>query len=218
MFYSSVSALFVVLGIVVCVVAARTLLQPGWFLGWLRGMMGFLLLVTALGLLLGALDFFSYKAIIAEKHVATLELKQLSEQEFGAVLIDEEGRQHHFVLYGDQWQIDARLIKWPSLFAAMGVRPGYRLERISGRYYSWQQELDRPRSVHPVDQPQYGVDVWQWARRLNFKDIGIDTSYGSATYLPMVHGARYEVLLTHSGLIARPNNQIAESAVSRWMQ
>ena len=39
-----------------------------------------------------------------------------------------------YVLYGDQWQIDARVVRWklPALMA--GVPPLYRLERLSGRY------------------------------------------------------------------------------------
>ena len=35
----------------------------------------------------------------------------------------------------------------------------------------------------------------------------VDAIYGSATYLPMADGARYEVTLGQSGLIARPKGE-----------
>lgn len=218
MFYSSISALLILLGIFISILAARMLLRSGWFFGWLRGMLGFLLLIIAVLFALGAVDFFSYKAIISEKHIATLDFTKVAEQEYTASLVSEDGIEYQFVLYGDQWQIDARIIKWPNSFAALGVRPGYRLERISGRYYSWQQELDRPRSVYPIDHRQFGLDLWHWAQQLELNDIGIDASYGSATYLPMADGAQYEVSLTRTGLIARPFNQTAENAINRWLQ
>ena len=52
-----------------------------------------------------------------------------------------------------------------------------------------------------------GVDLWtlsiEYPRWLPF----VDAVYGSATYLPMADGARYEVSITQSGLIARPLNE-----------
>jgi len=44
----------------------------------------------------------------------------------------------------------------------------------------------------------------------------IDATYGTATYLPMADRARYGVWLTPSGLIGRPANQQARTAVNRW--
>ena len=38
---------------------------------------------------------------------------------------------------------------------------------------------------------------------------GLDTLYGGAAYMPMADGARYEVWITQSGLIARPTNSQA---------
>ena len=56
-----------------------------------------------------------------------------------------------YVLYGDQWQIDARVVRWklPALMA--GVPPLYRLERLSGRYGDAAREAAATRSVHSLD-------------------------------------------------------------------
>jgi hypothetical protein len=44
----------------------------------------------------------------------------------------------------------------------------------------------------------------------------VDALYGSATYLPMVDGALYEIKVSQSGLLARPLNQAAREAVGSW--
>ena len=57
-----------------------------------------------------------------------------------------------------------------------------------------------------------GGAIYGLARWLPF----VDAVYGSATYLPMADGARYEISITQSGLIARPLNQAAEAAAGAW--
>ena len=61
-----------------------------------------------------------------------------------------------------------------------------------------------------------GVDLWtlsvDYPRWLPF----VDAVYGSATYLPMADGARYEVSITQSGLIARPLNDAAQDGGGKW--
>ena len=216
MIFNPVTILLIALGVLIAFFAIKLLFHKGWVLGWLRGTVGFLLLFATVFLALGLIDFFSYRAIIAERSVATLEFSQSGEQKFNTKLITTEGDEYDLIIHGDQWQLDAKIIKWPNTFASIGVKPAYRLERISGRYYSWEKELNEPRSVFPLDETQVGVDVWQWLKRLNLSNMGVDATYGSATYLPMADGALYEVTLTRTGLIARPFNKIAEDAISRW--
>ncbi|WP_317928730.1 DUF4006 family protein [Halioxenophilus sp. WMMB6] len=216
MFYNLMTIVLVAIGVLIGFFAAKVLFRHGWITGWLRGMGGILLLFCAVVFALSALDFFSYKAIVAEKAVATLEFTRKGEQVFRTKMITTDGKEYYFDMHGDQWQLDARIIKWPDTLAAMGVKPAYRLERLSGRYYSWEKELNEPRSVYPLDENYYGLDIWKWSQKLNLSDIGIDATYGSATYLPMADGALYEVALTRTGLIARPFNKVAEDAINRW--
>ncbi len=216
MFFNALTVILIALGVLLGFLVVKLLFHKGWFMGWLRGMAGFCLLLALVLLALGILDIFSYRSIIAEKSVATLEFTREDEQKFSTKMITSDGEQHNFTILGDQWQLDARIIKWPNALAAMGVKPAYRLERISGRYYSWEKELNGPRSVFPLDENAIGIDVWQWSQAMNLSQIGIDATYGSATYLPMADGALYEVSLTRTGLVARPFNKIAEDAVNRW--
>ena len=45
---------------------------------------------------------------------------------------------------------------------------------------------------------------------------GIDAHYGTATFVPMADGARFDVSLSRDALIARPVNDSARAAVGAW--
>jgi hypothetical protein len=60
------------------------------------------------------------------------------------------------------------------------------------------------------------IDVWTVAQRFPMLAGGIDAYYGTATYVPMAEGARYEVSLSRDALIARPANDAARNAVNGW--
>jgi hypothetical protein len=109
-----------------------------------------------------------------------------------------------FELYGDEWQLDARVLRWKLPAALAGAPPLYRLERLSGRYGDPKQELEARRSIHPLAQNAF-PDLWtlrrQFPQALNF----VDADYGSAAYLPLLDGASYQVSLSpRGGLIAQP--------------
>ena len=38
------------------------------------------------------------------------------------------------------WQLDGRLIRWKGLAELIGLEPGYRLERLSGRFLAIEQQ------------------------------------------------------------------------------
>ena len=50
-------------------------------------------------------------------------------------------------------------------------------------------------------------------RRFPMLMPGVDAYYGTATYVVMADGARFEVTLTRTALIARPANDSARAAV-----
>jgi hypothetical protein len=97
----------------------------------------------------------------------------------------------------------------------LGFDTAYRLDRISGRYTSIDDERSLPRTVYALNQPER-VDLWALAHRYRSLVPWIDALYGSATYLPMADGARYAISVSQSGLIARPVNQLAIAAVGDW--
>jgi hypothetical protein len=216
MFYSVLAIVVSILGLIVVGLSLKILIRRGWLFGWLRGMFGLLLVGSGLVLALAAFDLYSYQQIVAEKSVATISFERLGPQRFNAILVDSEGKENRYELAGDQWQLDARVIKWPTTVAALGIKPGYRLDRISGRYYSLERERTAERTVYALNESQLGVDVWAFFHDSESMPRIIDAVYGSATFVPMADDALYEVLLSHTGLLARPLNAPAQAAVSGW--
>lgn len=194
--------------------AGKMLWQNSWFVGFCRGLFGFFLIGVAAVVAVMAFDLYSYKQVLQEQPVATINFDKIEEQHYFAVLSDKNGREQRVELRGDQWQLDARIVKWKGYLAGFGLKPAYRLERLSGRYYDIEQETTEKRTAHSVHPSLYGVDVWQIINDHPEWLPVVDAVYGSATYLPMKDGAIFEISLSNTGLVARPVNQVARDAVS----
>ena len=124
-------------------------------------------------------------------------------------------RDRIFRLRGDEWQLDARLISWKPPVTILGLDPIYRLERLSGRFSDIERERTEVRTVHALAPDSY-LDIWAVARKFPLLTPGVDAQYGSATYVPMSDGARFEVSLSRDAVKARPVNDAAVKAVSSW--
>ena len=181
-------------------------------------------LAVALAVTLLAQNIQTYSRLTYERPVATIQLRQLGSQYFEVTLIQPasaEGQPARTALYpvnGDEWRIEAQVLKWKPWANVLGLDSQYRLDRLSGRYQSIEQEINGVRSVHslrPVEDVgplPWRIDVWDAARKYRKWVDPVDTLYGGAAYMPMAEGARYEVWLTQSGLIARPANEQARNA------
>ncbi|WP_421730998.1 hypothetical protein [Brevundimonas sp.] len=184
---------------------------------------------VALAATLLAQNIQTYSRLTYERPVATIQLRQLGRQYYEVTLIQPpstEGQPARTALYpvnGDEWRIEAQVLKWKPWANVLGLDTQYRLDRLSGRYQDIEQERTGARSVHGLsggDQPSqimgvalpWRVDAWDMARRYRRYVDAVDTLYGGAAYMPMADGARYEVFITQSGLIARPANAQARNA------
>ena len=120
-----------------------------------------------------------------------------------------------FILRGDEWQMDAKILTWQPPLTILGLEPIYQLDRLSGRFGEIDRERSETRTVHALD-TRLPTDAWRIARRFPLLTPGIDAHYGTATFVPMVDGARYDVSLSRDALIARPANDRAREAVGAW--
>lgn len=213
--FSWMALIILVLALACISTAAFVLWRPNWVMAWIKGSTGLALLGCAIFLLLLAANFYSYSAL-GEEAVATISFSRQQSQSYVATLVESNGRETQYNLDGDLWQIDAKIIKWKGFLAALGLTPGYKLDRIQGRYLSIEQERKQPRTVYGLSSPGIGFDLWEAARKNVFWLPWIDTSYGSATYVPMADGAIYAINLSASGFIARPLNPSAEKAILMW--
>ncbi|WP_137972689.1 hypothetical protein [Pseudomonas sp. F(2018)] len=196
-------------------IAARILFAPNWFLAWLRGTAGLAFLALALLIGVVAYDLRSYDAQVQDKPLVTLSFAADGPQRYRVNLL-EGGEEREVTLEGDLWQLDARLLDWKGLAALIGLEPGYRLEKLSGRFLAIEQQQSARHAQVQLAQSPYGIDLWRWLR-LGQRDLFLfDPQAARVTYLPIADGAAFTVSLSPTGLLARPMNQAAEQALKDW--
>jgi hypothetical protein len=171
------------------------------------------LAAIAIGLL-GA-NLLTYHRLTHEQPALEAQFKRAGDERYKALLTYPSGETQELALSGDEWQVDARVLKWRPFANLLGFDSAYRLERISGRYTDISRERDRERTVYALNPPDR-VDVWTLLRTGRRYMPWADALYGSAVYVPMTEGARYEVVVSQSGLVARPLNEAARQAVGAW--
>jgi hypothetical protein len=183
--------------------------------GTLFFLSGGVLVLMVVAAVLVAANLVTYARLTHEQEAARVTTRQLAEREFTVSVQTRDRPPRQYSLRGDEWQIDARVLKWRALGNLLGFDTVYRLERLSGRYGDVQSERSAPRTVHELAQDP-GVDFWSMARRYHDYLPLADALYGSAAYVPMAEGAEYVVTVSASGLVVRPANDAAKNAVGGW--
>lgn len=160
-------------------------------------------------------SIYSYGQLTGEQVVGQIEFTKIAPSEYTARLMVDGHIDRLLPLAGDEWQIDARVVTWEPPVTILGLEPIYQLERLSGRYADVGREVSEPRTVHSLA-GENPLDVWNVARRFPMLMPGVDAYYGTATYVPMADGARFEVSLSRDALVARPVNDAARQVVGDW--
>ena len=215
MTFTALIIVFALVGILFLFTAARRLRRRRVLGGTLHGATALVLILLSVCAALVVANLRTYQRLSAEQPAGELQLSRVGEREFNAVLTYPSGERANFALRGDEWQIDARVLKWHAFANLVGFDTVYRLERISGRYARIEDERTQARSVYSLNPPQR-IDPWDLVHRYHSWVPWMDALYGSATFLPMADGALFEVKVSQSGLVARPLNQAARDAVGSW--
>ncbi len=205
-------AMLVLPGLVLAYIALRLLVRRGWVRGFVRGTLGVACLVGLVIIGLFIVDLAAYRAFTREMVIATLSFSQQGEQSYEVNLeTNQDQQQRTLMLYGDEWQLDARVLTWSGPLVVLGMEPVYRLDRISGRYQTVERELNAPRTVIDLraDALWSASEVSDWLPWINAR-------FGSSVYLPMVDNGLFEVVLGAQGLVARPVNEPARDALGQW--
>jgi hypothetical protein len=199
-------------GALLFVLACQRLFRGRFIAAGATLLMSVVLLTVAALTMVVAINLHTYSRLTHEQPVAQIVFESQGPQQYRATLTRvPSGEMQMLVLAGDEWQLDARVLKWQGWANVVGLDAQYRLERVSGRYRSIDQERHDRRTVYDLSENP-GTDLWTLATKYPKWLPFLDAVYGSATYVPMADGARYEVSLTQSGLMARPVNQAALAA------
>jgi len=212
----AVVLLIAVFGLLLLALACQRLFRARFVAAAGSGMMGALLLAGAALFFVVSLNLHTYNRLTYEQPVAEIVFEARGPQRYRATLAQvPSGELQMFMLAGDEWQLDARVLKWHAPATMLGLDAAFRLDRIGGRYRDVASERSEPRTVYELARPP-GVDVWALVRRFHAWLPWVDALYGSATYLPMADGAHFAVSVAPTGLVGRPLNRAAREAVSTW--
>lgn len=193
---------FALLGLVLVLASLAALLglRPFRFL-WrlLAGVVA--LLIGTLAAIVGV-GTAGYRALTQETTAATVTVRPLAPQRFHATVRLPDGRTTTHELAGDEFYIDAHILKWKPAANLVGLHTAYELDRIAGRYRSVRDEQGAARTVVAlgVDKP---VDFFDLRRRYVVLAPLVDAQYGSATFVPVTQPAELEVRVSTSGLLIR---------------
>ncbi|HEX7021531.1 MAG TPA: hypothetical protein VF171_01655 [Trueperaceae bacterium] len=178
-------------------------LRRGRLAGGLTRIAGALLLL----LLAGAAGLVSvatqgYRALTQETLAATVSVRRLGPQRFGASFRFPDGHTRQFELAGDELYVDAHILKWHPWANLLGLRTAFELDRVAGRYTLLDDEQTQPRTVYSL-QTDKPVDMFSLVQRYEALGRLVDARYGSATFVPVRDGGQYRVLVSSSGLLVR---------------
>ncbi|HEV2977052.1 MAG TPA: hypothetical protein VG425_05650 [Casimicrobiaceae bacterium] len=202
-------------GLLFLFASVRGLRRRGYAACAVHGLASLAFFLAAAVVALLGLNLLTYDRLTREQTVLRVHLAQAAPEQYNLTLTYPSGAIRGYVLSGDEWQIDARVLKWRAFANLLGFDSAYRLERISGRYHDLERERTAAHTVEPLHAPDR-IDVWTLLRAWQDYVPGFDALYGSAIYLPMADGADYEVSISPSGLLARPLNAAARGAITGW--
>ena len=214
MIYLAVAVVLAVVAMLALLLSARLLLG-NWLLAWLRGTAGLLILALAVVIAVAAWDLHGYRQVDA-KPIATLAFNKLDDKRYALTLVDQAGVEQRHEINGDMWQLDVRLLRWPDAVARVGMKPGYQLDQLAGRYLSLEDEQKQPHTVIALHAEQRWFDLWTSLQRINRYFSLLTADRLRASYQPMADGALYSVVFLNNGIATQPMNDRAKSAVDHW--
>jgi hypothetical protein len=142
------------------------------------------------------------QALTQEQSAARIQVVPTGVQRYDATVTFADGRVETYDLAGDDIYIDAHVVKWTPLANMLGLQTSYRLDRISGRYRTIEQESMARRTIYAIGTPVL-IDLVALGKRLPLANL-FDAEYGSATYVPVAGPAELELMVSTSGLLLRP--------------
>jgi hypothetical protein len=208
-------AVFGLIGLFLLIVAVRRFRVMNVGSGVFSGIVAIVFLALAAVSFALVLNLRTYQRLTSEASVGELDLSRIAPHQYDAVFTYPNGTVAVFFLRGDEWQVDARILKWQGAVNLLGFDAAVRLDRISGRYTDIADERGQPRTAYQLRSPDT-IDLWELARSYHRWVPWVDALYGSATFLPMADKGSYEISASQTGLVARPLNEAARNAVNGW--
>jgi hypothetical protein len=198
----ALAALAVVIGIALAASAFRALARARLLGFAVRAVVALPLILVGAALVVVALGTQGMQALTREETAAQIKVVPSGLQRYDATVTFADGRVETYDLAGDDIYIDGHIVKWTPLANTLGLHTSYRLDRISGRYRTIEQETMARRTIYTIGTPAL-IDLVALGRRLPLASF-FDAEYGSATYVPVAGPAELELMVSTTGLLLRP--------------
>jgi hypothetical protein len=210
-----IGALALLIALPLEIAAFRRLRRVQLVSGTMYMLIGVVILLAAGLVALVAMNLYTYARLTHEQEAARVSVRQLGERRYVLSVQPHKAPPRHYEMRGDEWQIDARVLKWSGMGNLVGLDTVYRLERLSGRYSDITLERNAQRTVYSLAEDP-GLDLWSLVNK-HYRYVPFaDALYGSAAYVPMAEGAEYTVSVSTTGLLVRPGNEAAKKALGGW--
>ena len=196
--------------ILLCVIflfAFFTSLRKKRFFGAVRNFT-FAVLMLTLSLLFGTISISiqGYNALTREELAATVEIFPVSKQIFMARITFTDSSEKQFKLEGDEFYIDAHILKWKSLANLLGLHTFYELDRIAGRYTDIEDETNKNRTVYSVAEDKL-IDAFDLRLKYPFLSFLVDAEYGSASFVTTNAHKNLKIMVSTTGLLIRDEDK-----------
>ena len=212
--------LAVVLGVLALIIlwlGARTLGHGNWFLAWLRGTVGLGLIVLALFAGALAYDLSTYREQLSDKNIAVLSV-HTTENGLHQIRLDDGQNRQNFLLDGELWGMDVRVLKWKGVASLIGLQTGYRMDVMNGRYLAIEQQNAALYPEAQLSPSWLGIDLWRWLQNIGGSLPFVSAEMARVSYIPLENEARYGLEWLPTGLQVRPMNSVAELALQNWVE
>jgi hypothetical protein len=170
----------------------------------------------AIGLvaLLVVSNIYTFHRLSNEAPIAELTFVETGPEQYQATIsYGDFCAADQYILYGNQWRLDARFLKWQSWANLFGLDAMYRIERLGGRYREVGDENSGQQHAYKL----YTVPRIDLAAILQDYDgffSPVDTLYGSSVYEDMDVDFRYRVYRSQSGLLVRKERLSAGNIIT----
>lgn len=173
------------------------------FAGWALSVV-MMLLFLALSALFATISISTqgYRALTREEVAATVVVDRLGDTRFRAHFRFADGREENFTLAGDEFYVDAHILKWKPLVNVLGLHTSYELDRVAGRYLRVEDEQSMRRTVYPLGDAK-PLNMYELRSRIPLFKPLVDAEYGSATFIAVEDQAQFEVRVSTTGLLIR---------------
>ena len=167
-------------------------------------LMSLVMILSALLALVISAGSIGYKALVREELAAIVYITPLGIQQFQARIICAGACDTVFAIAGDELYVDARILKWKPLVNVLGLHTAYCLDRVAGRYVDINDEHTKVRTLYSLHGWMKPWDLFFLRTRFSFLAPILDAQYGSAAFVPVRDVRVVKIMVTTSGLIARP--------------